>query len=73
MANGHVALAAQRTGAKLLINSDAHAPEVLLTAEIVQTATLGAGLSPEDARIATNDNPRALLEILTSRQKQIPR
>lgn len=73
LANGHVALAAQRTGAKLLINSDAHAPEDLLTAEIVQTAALGAGLSPEDARIATNDNPRALLEILTSRQKQTPR
>ncbi len=73
LANGHVALAAQRNGAKLLVNSDAHAPEDLLTAEIVQTAALGAGLSPEDARIATNDNPRALLEILTSRQKQTPR
>ena len=72
LANGHIALAAQRTGAKLLVNSDAHVPDDLLTKELALTAALGAGLSREDAKIATNDNPRALLEILTNRLKRVP-
>ncbi len=73
VANGHVARVAQRQGAKLLINSDAHAPEDLLTEELALTAALGAGLSREDGKIAMNDNPRALLEILGNRLKQDPR
>ncbi len=73
LANGHIALVAQRNGAKLLVNSDAHAPEDLLTEELAITAALGAGLSREDAGIATKDNPRALLEILMSRLNQAPR
>ena len=67
LANGHVALAAKRTGAKLLVNSDAHAPEDLLTEEIVWTAAIGAGLSADEARKATQDNPRALLGLLINR------
>ncbi|MCY4576561.1 MAG: histidinol phosphate phosphatase domain-containing protein [Chloroflexi bacterium] len=73
LANGHVALAAQRTGAKLLVNSDAHVPDDLLTQELALTTALGAGLSREGAAIATDDNPRALLEILTNRLEQAPR
>ena len=67
LANGHVALAAQRTGAKLLVNSDAHAPEDLLTAERALTAALGAGLNNQDAETAVTSNPRALLERLNNR------
>ena len=67
LANGHVALAAKRTGAQLLVNSDAHAPEDLLTAEVQMTAALGAGLTPDEAERAVRDNPRALAEIVAGR------
>ncbi len=73
VANGHVARVAQRQGAKLLINSDAHAPRDLLTEELAFTAALGAGLRREVAKIVMNDNSRALLEILMYRLKQAPR
>ncbi len=73
LANGHIAVAAQRTRAKLLVNSDADAPEDLLTAERAITAALGAGLCPEDARIASEENPRTLLETLMNRLNQTPR
>ncbi len=69
LANGHVAMVAQRTGAKLLVNSDAHAPEDLLTAERSWMAAIGAGLDDNEARKATQDNPRALLGTLISRLK----
>ena len=73
LANGHVARVAQRQGAELLINSGAHAPRDLLTEELAFTAALGAGLSCEGAKIAMNDNSRALLEILRNRLEQAPR
>ncbi len=67
LANGHVALAAQRTGAKLLVNSDAHAPEDLLTEKLAWTTAIGAGLQTDEAVKATKDNPRVLLGTLSSR------
>ncbi|MBI3332728.1 MAG: histidinol phosphate phosphatase domain-containing protein [Candidatus Omnitrophica bacterium] len=43
--NGHVARMALETGASLVLNSDAHAPEDLLTFEEAKRIVLGAGLS----------------------------
>jgi histidinol phosphatase-like PHP family hydrolase len=45
--NGHVAAMAQKHGAKLLINSDVHAPDELLTPVAQKLVGLGAGLSHE--------------------------
>lgn len=44
LTNGHVARMAQRFGAPLAINADAHAPGDFLTAEMAEKVGLGAGL-----------------------------
>lgn len=48
LTNGYVAKMAQRTGAKLAINADAHEPDDFMTAERAQKVGLGAGLSLEE-------------------------
>lgn len=45
LTNGHVAKLAQKTGALLAINADAHAPGDFLSSEMAQKVGLGAGLS----------------------------
>ena len=45
--NGHVAKLAERTGAPLAINADAHGPGDFLTMEMAEKVGLGAGLSLE--------------------------
>ncbi len=47
LTNGHVVRMAERTGALLAINADAHAPGDFLTAEMAEKVGLGAGLSAE--------------------------
>lgn len=47
LTNGHVAKMAERTGALLAINADAHGPGDFLTAEMAEKVGLGAGLSRE--------------------------
>jgi histidinol phosphatase-like PHP family hydrolase len=42
--NGHVAKRAEATGARLLLNSDAHAPRDLLSASLAEKIVCGAGL-----------------------------
>ncbi len=48
--NGHVARMAQKAGAGLVLNSDAHAPGDLLSREMARRIVLGAGL--DDAAFA---------------------
>jgi len=45
LTNGHVAKMAQKTGALLAINADAHAPGDFLSSEMAEKVGLGAGLS----------------------------
>ena len=52
---------ALRIGAKLLVNSDAHAPGDLMGPEAARKVALGAGLSEEDYR-AVKRNAEELLE-----------
>jgi len=42
--NGHVARRAEATGARLILNSDAHAPRDLLSASLAEKIVCGAGL-----------------------------
>ncbi|MEX2426050.1 MAG: histidinol phosphate phosphatase domain-containing protein, partial [Thermomicrobiaceae bacterium] len=44
LTNGHVAALGQRMGAKLIVDSDAHAPSDLLTSEFQRSVALGSGL-----------------------------
>ena len=48
LSNGHVAALAKRYGARLLLNTDAHAPADLITADFAKRVALGCGLTEED-------------------------
>jgi len=48
LTNGHVAKLAKQHGARLVLNTDAHAPEDLLSHEQAQKIALGAGLINDD-------------------------
>jgi len=73
LTNGHVARTALETGASLVLNTDAHAPEDLLTLEEAKRIVLGAGLSSrqvdrlyaEAGRLVQRVSGRALKKHLT--------
>lgn len=64
LANGHVASVAREAKAKLLVNTDAHAPEDLSTMAFATTVARGAGMLPEEVRDALVTNPEAILKSL---------
>lgn len=64
LANGHVAAVARRVGADVLLNTDAHAPEDLLTDEFGARILAGAGLTPEAVTTVMEENPRTVLQNL---------
>ena len=61
LTNGHVVRVAQAANAKLVINSDTHAPEDFINQEEAFRVGLGAGLSKKQAIAALVANARALL------------
>jgi histidinol phosphatase-like PHP family hydrolase len=66
MANGHVARVGLAAGARLVINTDGHAPEDLLTEASWHAVARGAGLTAEQAEQAAR-NSAALVEKLTAK------
>ncbi|MEM2908366.1 MAG: histidinol phosphate phosphatase domain-containing protein, partial [Candidatus Hadarchaeales archaeon] len=64
IANGWVARIAMKSKAKLLVNTDAHSPEELLTLEEAMRVAKGAGLGEEAAAKAVGENPKQLLRRL---------
>ncbi|MBW2108940.1 MAG: histidinol phosphate phosphatase domain-containing protein [Deltaproteobacteria bacterium] len=60
LTNGHVAMLAKRHGAKMVLNTDAHAPSDLIGAEMARRVALGAGLSLGDFE-TMQENARSLL------------
>lgn len=62
LANGLVARHALSTGARLIIDSDTHAPDDLWNMAFARTVLLGAGISEETIGAILEDNPRRLLE-----------
>jgi histidinol phosphatase-like PHP family hydrolase len=63
LTNGHVAKTALEAGAKLLINTDAHAPGDLITVEDAEKVVIGAGLTANDFR-GILDNAERLVKNL---------
>lgn len=61
LTNGHVVRMAKLAGASLMLDSDAHQPEDLLTPELSLSVALGAGLTSEEAHAVLQLNPRSLL------------
>lgn len=68
LTNGHVASLAQQVGAKLLLNSDAHSEEDLLTIPLATAIIQGTGLDNTACQQIMNTNPQALIKNLTSRK-----
>lgn len=62
LGNGHVANLAKEVGCDLVINTDTHSPDDLITFERSIEIALGAGLSKEEALKAAIDNPKKILK-----------
>ena len=67
LTNGHVARACLEAGANLVVDSDAHHPDDLLTRETALKVARGAGLTVEQARRAADEAPLLLLARLERR------
>ncbi len=67
LANGSVARWARETGARLLVDSDAHLPEEVLTEEMARKVAAGAGLDGEEQKQALLLNPERLLRRIEER------
>ena len=61
LTNGHVAKLALKTGAGLVLNTDAHSPEDLITPDQARKIALGAGLNEEEF-LQLRMNAQELLE-----------
>ena len=64
LTNGLVAQRGLSYGARLLVNSDAHAPEDLLTQTLVQNIALGSGVVGTEIPALLQENPRLLVNKL---------
>jgi histidinol phosphatase-like PHP family hydrolase len=67
MTNGHVARVAREAGARMVVNTDAHAPDDLITGQRAQQVAMGAGLSEIEAS-ATAENSRLFLKSVLGRR-----
>ena len=64
LANGHVVRVGQQANASLILDSDAHEPEDLLTEQMARRIAAGAGLQEEELDTLLDSNPKRLLEKL---------
>lgn len=62
LANGRIAKLAVENGTRLLVNTDAHSPDELLTQEEAKMVAKGSGLGKEKVEETVYTNPRQLLE-----------
>lgn len=64
LTNGHVASLARRVGARLLLSSDAHDDQDLLTTPLADAIIHGIGLDNIDCHQILNHNPQILIKNL---------
>lgn len=64
LSNGHVASLARRAGARLLLNSDAHTEDDLLTIPLTETISRGTGLDDAACHQLLTINPQELINRL---------
>lgn len=65
LTNGHVAAVAGKAGARLLLGSDAHDDQDLLSASLAEAVVRGAGLDAAAASQVLTVNPQSLLKQLS--------
>ena len=69
LSNGYIASLAQQTGAKLLLGSDAHCEQDLLTDEFADDIIHGTGLDDTACRQVLTINPQALIQKLPANRQ----
>ena len=57
LTNGYVAALARKVGAPMIVNSDTHSPDDLMTEEAAYKVALGAGLKKSEADVAIQKVP----------------
>jgi len=62
LTNGHITSLAQRVGAKLLLGSDAHCEQDLLTPSLANTIIHGTGLDDSACHQILTKNPQSLIK-----------
>ena len=67
LANGHVANIARKTGATLILDSDAHEPDDLMTQEYAEKVAIGSGLNEKEKETILNQSPLSLIHRVNSR------
>ncbi len=67
--NGHVAAVAKLTGARLIVNTDAHSPADLIDRATAMRILMGAGLNLSQAREAYKNNEFLLSKIKSKMNK----
>ncbi len=72
MANGHVVKTARAAGAKLILDSDAHAPEDLLSRDFAMKIAIGSGLDIEDAVALLDSAPLEVLDRVGVSRDRVP-
>ncbi len=72
LTNSHIATIAQKTGAKLLVNSDAHDNHDLLAAATAFTTASASGLTKQQCHSVLTENPLLLLQKLNKRLQANP-
>lgn len=65
--NGHVAKLAQQVGAKMVVNTDAHAPGDLIDLDTARSIALAAGLSEAEAEKAIGQTPQEIVRRIRGR------
>lgn len=63
LTNGHVAALARRTGARLVLNTDSHAPGDLVDREMAVMIAKGAGLSEEEIETMFGNSESLVKEV----------
>ena len=67
LANGHVARIARESGATLILDSDAHEPDDLMTQEYAEKVATGSGLNEEEKETVLGQSPLTLIQRVSDR------
>jgi histidinol phosphatase-like PHP family hydrolase len=67
LTNGHIVQIARQTGAKLILNTDAHSPGDMIDQEMARLVAAGAGLNEKEVQTVITVNPQALVQRALSR------
>lgn len=67
LANGHVAKIARECGATLILDSDAHEPDDLMTQEYAEKIATGSGLNKKEKETLLKQSPLTLIRRVNAR------